>query len=166
VPKNIFLSQNQQAKIGAIGIIDYTNDDTETDMTRWTAPEAYKSGKNYVWKCDIWSLAVVYWECITLGATPYHEVPSQEVPFQVIRGMRLRQPNYISEDLYQLLLTCWQVDLDERPSFEEIMEYLKNAQYQQNQSNRSNQIMTINFHCPSNIDFMHEPYKKDLETVL
>ena len=80
--------------------------------------------------------------------------------------MRLRQPNYISEDLYQLLLTCWQVDLDERPSFEELMEYLKSAQYQQNQSNRSNQIITINFHCPSNIDFMHEPYKKDLEIVL
>ena len=107
-----------------------------------------------------------YLNVFYIGATPYHEVPNQEVPFQVIRGMRLRQPNYISEDLYQLLLTCWQVDLDERPSFEEIMEYLKNAQYQQNQSNRSNQIMTINFHCPSNIDFMHEPYKKDLEIVL
>ena len=65
--QNIFLSHNQQAKIGAIGIIDYTNDATETDMTRWTAPEAYKSGRNYVWKCDVWSLAVVYWECITLG---------------------------------------------------------------------------------------------------
>ena len=68
--RNIFLANNQ-AKIGAIGIIDYVNNDHEPDMTRWTAPEAYKSGSNYVWKCDIWSLAVVFWELITLGATPY-----------------------------------------------------------------------------------------------
>ena len=86
-------------KIGQNGISLYLSnsiDDIELDLTRWTAPEAYKSGSNYVWKCDIWSLAVVYWECLTLGATPYHEVPNKEVPFRVMRGVRLKQPDYIS----------------------------------------------------------------------
>ena len=69
------------------------------------------------------------------------------------------------DELYQLLLTCWQVDLDERPAFDEINQCLKNAQLEQNQSHRSNQMMPINFHCPPTNEFVHETYKKDLEIM-
>ena len=153
--RNIYLAHNHQPKIGAIGIIDYIVHNQDPDLTRWTAPEAYK-GPNYVWKCDVWSLGVVFWECLTLGGTPYSEVSNKEVPFSVMRGMRLKQPQYVSEELYQLLLTCWQVDLDERPSFEEIVDYIKSL-------NEGTQQLPVNFYTPRH--FNYENYCSDLEIL-
>ena len=88
-------------------------------------------------------------------------MPSKEVPFRVMRGMRLKQPNYVSDEIYQLLLTCWQVDLDERPAFEDIVHHLKGLLYQHH---HNTQMMTINFHCLTN-NFVHETYKNDLEIL-
>ena len=41
-----------------------------------------------------------------------------------MRGLRLPQPPNASDDLYQLMLNCWQIDLDERPNFDEILQVL------------------------------------------
>lgn len=57
---------------------------------------------------------------IYVGGTPYCEVLTRELPARVMRGLLLPQLPYISDDLYQLMLQCWQVDLDERPTFEQI----------------------------------------------
>lgn len=43
----------------------------------------------------------------------------------ITRGQRLIQPQYISDELYMLMLQCWQNDLDERPTFTELFEILK-----------------------------------------
>jgi hypothetical protein len=59
--------------------------------------------------------------CICVGGTPYCEVLTRELPARVMRGLLLPQLPYISDDLYQLMLQCWQVDLDERPTFEQIL---------------------------------------------
>ena len=64
--RNIFLAVDQP-KIGALGIVDYVTVGQEPDLTRWTAQEALKSQNYYVWKCDVWSVAVTFWECLTLG---------------------------------------------------------------------------------------------------
>jgi hypothetical protein len=32
----------------------------------------------------------------------------------------------VDDDLYQLMLQCWQLDLDERPTFQEIAHILEN----------------------------------------
>lgn len=62
-------------------------------------------------------------KCIS-GGTPYGNVPNNEIPDRVIRGLRLIQLCYMSDMLYQLLLECWQLDLDERPNFSNIIESL------------------------------------------
>ena len=151
--RNIFLAVDQP-KIGSIGIVDYFQSGQEPDMTRWTAQEAFKSN-NYVWKCDVWSLGVVFWECLTLGATPFIEIPTKEVPMRVMRGMRLHQPSYVSEELFELLLECWQVDLDERPTFEEIVHWFTG--------------MVQGGHVPVHFNlysgFVYEPYSSDLELM-
>ena len=156
--RNIYLTHNNQPKIGAMGIIDYISNGVDPNLTRWTAPEAYK-GSNFVWKCDVWSLAVVFWEILTLGGTPYAEVLTKEVPFRVMRGSRLGQPDYVSEELYQLLITCWQVDLDERPTFEEVGDYIKSLL---NHSANSGQY-PVNFYTTRH--FTYENYSVDLEIV-
>ncbi|GIY27027.1 tyrosine-protein kinase Wsck [Caerostris extrusa] len=40
--------------------------------------------------------------------------------------MRLPQPKGVFDDLFQLLLHCWELDADERPSFMELATSLQN----------------------------------------
>jgi len=152
--RNIFLAVDQP-KIGSIGIVDYLQNGQEPDMTRWTAQEAFK-GSNYVWKCDVWSLGVVFWECLTLGASPFVDIPTKEVPMRVMRGMRLHQPPYVSEELFELLLECWQIDLDERPSFEEIVHFLTGIV-----QGGFGEFFNFNLYS----GFVYEPYSNDLELM-
>ena len=41
-----------------------------------------------------------------------------------MRGLRVPQPDNVSDELYQLMLQCWQLDLDERPDFQQLEEAL------------------------------------------
>lgn len=61
-----------------------------------------------------------------LGGTPYADVATCEVGNRVMRGHRLSQLHCVDDDLYQLMLQCWQLDLDERPTFQEIAHILEN----------------------------------------
>ena len=148
---NIFLAEDRP-KIGALGITNYSRPGQEIDLTRWTAQEALKSEK-YVWKCDVWSLAIVYWECATLGATPYSDVSNKDLWMHVVRGARLKQPQYVSDEFYQMLLNCWQVDLDERPSFEEVVKFFSDMIHYNH--------IPLNFNLYST--FSYDSFKPDLE---
>ena len=43
--------------------------------------------------------------------------------------MRVPQRDYMTDDVYQLMLQCWQLDLDERPTFHQIKNELEQLQY-------------------------------------
>ena len=157
--RNIFIV-NDRIKIAGLGIAEYTlmrDHQKPADVLRWTAQEALKaSGGAYASKCDVWSYAVMAWEVISLGGTPYSSVQSNELSSRVLRGMRLPQLQGMSEDFYQLLLECWQLDLDERPDFNEIQLklnefYSQGAQFHVNYSYST--------------DFNYVPYHEDLELV-
>ena len=65
--------------------------------------------------------------CFVTGATPYVEVRSKELALRVQRGLRLKQPSNIGLPFYQIMVSCWQVDLDERPTFQELVDILQQA---------------------------------------
>lgn len=60
-----------------------------------------------------------FFDCVA-GGTLYCSIPTPEVAARVMRGLRPPHLSHVSDDLYQLMLQCWQLDLDERPSFSEI----------------------------------------------
>jgi endothelial-specific receptor tyrosine kinase len=111
------------------------------------APEALSSPQHAP-KCEVWSFAVILWEIVTLGeftfdakrmgiqliflvgATPYVDVRAKEFVQRVQRGMRLKQPANIGVSLYQIMISCWQIDLDERPNFQELFDVLQSAFHQ------------------------------------
>lgn len=72
-----------------------------------------------------------------LGGTPYADVATCEVGSGVMRGQRLSQLHCVDDDLYQLMLQCWQLDLDERPTFQEIAHILENM----------SEDSTVRVHC-------------------
>lgn len=65
---------------------------------------------------------------LILGATPYVDIrSSKELVQRVQRGLRLKQPSNVGLALYQIMVSSWQIDLDERPAFQELVEILQQA---------------------------------------
>ncbi|KRZ89703.1 Epidermal growth factor receptor, partial [Trichinella sp. T8] len=73
-------------------------------------------------------LGVTLWELFTFGEKPYKDVPLHDIPRLLENGERLPQPKIATLDMYMLLIRCWMVDADARPSFKELREsFLKMA---------------------------------------
>jgi hypothetical protein len=123
--RNVLMADGIVPKVTGCGIAHYNKYNENPDYTRWTAQEIFR-GRPHVSKSDVWSFGCVLWEICALGGTPYADVATSEVGNRVMRGQRLSQLHCVDDDLYQLMLQCWQLDLDERPTFQEIAHILEN----------------------------------------
>ena len=97
---------------------------------------------------------------LCLGGTPYAEVKSRDIGHRVIRGMRVPQTTYMTDEIYQLMLQCWQLDLDERPNFLQIKDELKRLQ----DDLTTKYLYHINFSYREQ-NFEYERYCTDLESL-
>uniref|UniRef100_T1IQU4 Dol-P-Glc:Glc(2)Man(9)GlcNAc(2)-PP-Dol alpha-1,2-glucosyltransferase n=1 Tax=Strigamia maritima TaxID=126957 RepID=T1IQU4_STRMM len=144
-------------KVTHFGLAQYEDHSEKIDYQRWSSLEALRG--RYTIKGDVWSFAVLFWEIVTLGATPYGTVKCKEVSGRVTRGMRLKQPNYLGDDVYQLMLQCWQIDSDERPTFSEIVSQLVNV--------LSNDFVNMGHLCLDLCPgFQYEKYEMELEKTI
>ncbi|XP_066997163.2 putative inactive tyrosine-protein kinase Wsck isoform X2 [Anabrus simplex] len=123
--RNVMMVDGVVPKVTSFGIAQYNTGSMIPDYTRWTAQEIFRS-RHFVSKSDVWSFGCLLWEITALGGTPYVDVNSSDLPTRVTQGLRLPQIQLVGDDLYQLMIQCWQVDLDERPSFQEIVHILEN----------------------------------------
>lgn len=53
---------------------------------------------------------------------PYFTMTNSEAMEKVVEGYRLAQPEECTQEMYKLMLSCWNSDPDERPSFSTILE--------------------------------------------
>jgi len=86
---------------------------------KWTAPEALNYGK-YTSLCDVWSYGVLSWEIFSKGGTPYQGMTNTRARELIDSGYRMPAPDGTPDDVYQLMLRCWQYDPEDRPHFAEI----------------------------------------------
>lgn len=105
---------------------------------KWYAPECV-----YYWKfdskSDVWSFGVTMWEATSYGDRPYKRMKGQEIlQFLVEEGNRLSRPDQCDEEVYQLMLHCWEYDKNDRPSFSELSGSL-NALYRKLKRNEERQ---------------------------
>lgn len=93
-----------------------------------------------------------------LGGTPYGNISSNnEIPDKITKGIRLPQLRYISDEFYQLMLDCWQLDCDERPQFSALVESLESL--------KCNTILNcLSFNLYSN--FQYEQFYPDMELAV
>ena len=53
---------------------------------------------------------------------PYFTMTNSEAIEKIVQGYRLGQPEECSLDMYKLMLSCWEINPDQRPSFTRILE--------------------------------------------
>lgn len=117
---------------------------------RWMAIESLNGGK-FSTQSDVWSFAVLLWEIFTLGRRPYEDVENKQIPPFLISGNRLQKPDTCPDELFELMIRCWNENPRERPSFSychskllEIRDYIHTYFKQQPITSVHNQSYILN----------------------
>ena len=77
---------------------------------------------------DVWSFAMLVWEVMTLAEAPYSAIPNVELVTALkVEGHRLLAPAGCPASVYGLLLECWHLDPNARPTFPQIETRLHTA---------------------------------------
>lgn len=112
---------------------DYTAPrDGERLPVRWMAWEALLF-RAYSTSSDIWSFGVTFWEILTFAREqPYEELSDNQV-IANLTGLNdhgrlshsLAQPYNCPKDVFELMVECWHKEVEDRPSWTEIILFLK-----------------------------------------
>ncbi|XP_031565841.1 fibroblast growth factor receptor 4-like isoform X2 [Actinia tenebrosa] len=122
--RNILIDNRKVCKVSDFGFArDIYVEDHYTRKTqggrfpiKWMAIESLLDGVSTT-SSDVWSYGVLLWEIVTLGASPYPGMNSQEVINFLRDGYRMDKPKHCSQELYCIMLDCWQVTPQGRPIF-------------------------------------------------
>ncbi|KAH1176079.1 hypothetical protein KIL84_020813 [Mauremys mutica] len=124
--RNVLLKSPSQVQVADFGIADllypddkkYFYNELKTPI-KWMALESIHFGK-YTHQSDVWSYGVTLWEMMTFGAEPYAGIRLAEVPDLLEKGERLMQPQICTIDVYMVMVKCWMIDENVRPTFKEL----------------------------------------------
>ena len=94
---------------------------------RWMPPESLLYGR-FTIKSDVWSYGVLMWEVFTFATQPYFGASNQEVIDNIRRLVLLECPLLCTQEIYDMMLECWQKMPVKRPHIGEILESLKRLQ--------------------------------------
>ena len=98
----------------------YKSDEDEGKMPlKWMAPEAVRE-QRYTKKTDVWMFAVCGWEIFATGIKPFLEIPALDYLRHVESGNRLVRKPGCPKAIYEVFESCWALDPEERPGFQEI----------------------------------------------
>lgn len=130
--RNVLLSKNNVCKIADFGLARWVGDHgiyqrldrNQPVPIKWMAPESLSENGTYTTKSDVFSAGILMWEVVTLGATPYDLLPSNEVLRKVMSGERLSRPEHCREEFYDIMYQCWHHDPEKRPTFRKLADDL------------------------------------------
>ena len=94
---------------------------------RWAAYEVLQTGTSFKELSDVWSFGVFLWEMFHLGsAIPYAD---KKQPGEIIEFLqndnRLSKPESCPQNIYDIMLECWQEKHLKRPTFSQMKKQLK-----------------------------------------
>ncbi|XP_062570651.1 tyrosine-protein kinase JAK2-like isoform X1 [Saccostrea cucullata] len=130
--RNILLTKDYMAKIADFGLSKlmtsdkdyYTRKGQNAIPLQWCAPEVIDRTK-YSSKTDVWSFGVVLWECFSQGEIPQlckvNKEELRKLSYHYLQiGGRLQKPPGCHEEVYGLMMKCWEWEPVKRPPFSQI----------------------------------------------
>ncbi|KAJ3640839.1 hypothetical protein Zmor_027376 [Zophobas morio] len=122
--RNCLVGYNNVVKISDFGMSreeeEYiVSDGMKQIPIKWTAPEALNFGK-YTSLCDVWSYGILCWEIFSRGGTPYSGMSNSKAREKIDSGYRMPAPENTPDEMYRLMLRCWEYKPENRPNFEQI----------------------------------------------
>ncbi|KAG7471886.1 hypothetical protein MATL_G00102810 [Megalops atlanticus] len=124
--RNVLLKSDYIVQISDFGIADLLYPDDKKYFysevkapIKWMALESILF-RRYTHQSDVWSYGVTVWEMMSFGAEPYAATRPQEVPDLLEKGERLAQPHICTIDVYMVMVKCWMIDENVRPTFKEL----------------------------------------------
>ncbi|XP_038066556.1 tyrosine-protein kinase receptor Tie-1-like [Patiria miniata] len=134
--RNILLGSQLVAKVSDFGLSRgediYVQTSRTPVPTRWLSLESLTSKINTL-KSDVWSFGILLWEIATLGATPYEDIKSKNLLSRLENGYRMSRPSNCDDEIYNLMLLCWQDDPANRPHFKKLVTRLTSMADSQNE---------------------------------
>lgn len=125
--RNVMVNDSYTCKIGDFGLTRNVYSQEYYRCTgsaplpiRWMAPEALEDGRSSGMS-DVWGFGVVMWEIATFAKLPYGLLSNMEVCEKVVEeNYRMPQPKGCPQELYQIMLECWEEAEDDRPPFKKL----------------------------------------------
>ncbi|XP_044536205.1 tyrosine-protein kinase Fer [Gracilinanus agilis] len=127
--RNCLVGENNILKISDFGMSRqedggvYSSTGLKQIPIKWTAPEALNYGR-YSSESDAWSFGILLWETFSLGVCPYPGMTNQHAREQVEQGYRMAAPQKCPEEIYKIMLKCWDYKPENRPNFVELQKEL------------------------------------------
>ncbi|XP_071819476.1 uncharacterized protein [Apostichopus japonicus] len=129
--RNVLVGDGLKVKISDFGMSDdiytrgYKRQETADKKipVKWCSLETIFSGICSS-KSDVWSFGVVLHEIFTLGGSPYPGMALRFLVNKLREGYRMEKAEHCPDDIYQLMLRCWQEDPADRPKFIDLSEEL------------------------------------------
>ncbi|XP_004347706.2 hypothetical protein CAOG_04955 [Capsaspora owczarzaki ATCC 30864] len=129
--RNCLVGQGMAVKITDFGLSRKLVSDDDCDRmqtlgklpVKWMAPETmtYRKCSSMA---NVWSFGVTAWECFSYGATPYGTMKAMETLAHVEAGGRLPMPEHCTAELFSLMLSCWDMSPEKRPTFAQLVKAL------------------------------------------
>ncbi|KAG6454845.1 hypothetical protein O3G_MSEX008879 [Manduca sexta] len=124
--RNILVTGDRTLKIADFGLSrdiyeenQYKQKGNGKMPVKWMALESL-TRRIYTTQSDVWSFGVVIWEIVTVGGSPYPEVPVARLVRLLRAGYRMPKPINCNKQLYDLMTWCWRAHPRERPNFTEL----------------------------------------------
>lgn len=122
--QNIFLTQNGLVKLGDFGIAKCLKNTVEKAKTvvgtpYYLSPEIVQN-KPYSFKSDIWSLGILLYEMCALKM-PFDASNLASLSLKIIKGSYNPLSTVYTKDLRGLVASMLNVDMNKRPSINEIL---------------------------------------------
>ena len=134
--RNVLLTHDLKAKVADFGFssrLYFENDSKQTVGAQQnkfpfhsSAFEILKNGTAILEKSDIWSFGILMWEIFYLGtALPYADIVADRSGLlslvnSLTFGQRLEKPPLCPQRLYNLMLKCWELNPQARPTFSNV----------------------------------------------
>ncbi|GKV03577.1 hypothetical protein SLEP1_g15851 [Rubroshorea leprosula] len=126
---NLLVDKNWVVKVCDFGLSrlkhhTFLSSKSTAGTPEWMAPEVLRNEPANE-KCDVYSFGVILWELVTLRIPWKGLNPMQVVGAVGFQNRRLEIPDSVDPSVAQIIRECWHTESHLRPSFAQLMSWLR-----------------------------------------